>query len=48
MQPPNVDIEDYNIGSEQNPKMIKFSKTFPPDKKLKYIELFKEFHEVFA
>jgi len=41
MQPLNADIEDCNIGTEQNPKMIKLSKTLPPDQKLKYIELFK-------
>lgn len=48
MQPLNTEIEDCNIGTEQNPKMIKLSKTLPRDKKLKYVELFKEFQDVFA
>jgi len=41
MRPLNADIEDYNIGTEQNPKMINLSKTLPPDQKLKYVELIK-------
>jgi len=48
MQPLNADIEDCNIGTEENPKMIKLSKTLPPDQKLKYVELFKEFQDAFA
>ena len=28
--------------------MIKLSKSLPPDKKLKYVELIKEFRDVFA
>lgn len=48
MQPLNTKIKNYNIGTEHNPKMIKLSKTLPPDQKLKYIELFKEFQDVFA
>jgi len=48
MQPLNANIEDGNIGAQQNPKMIKLSQTLPPDQKLKYVELFKEFQDVFA
>jgi len=48
MQPLNAEIEDCNIGTEHNPKMIKLSKTLPPDQKLKYVELFKEFQDVFT
>ena len=48
MQPLNSDIEDCNIGTKENPKMIKLSKTLPPNQKLKYVELFKEFQDVFA
>ena len=48
MQPLNAEIEDCNIGTTENPKMVKLSKTLPPDQKLKYIELFKEFQDVFA
>lgn len=48
MEPPKANIEYYNIGTEQNPKMIKLSKSFPPDEKLKYVELIKQFQDVFA
>ena len=48
MQPLNAEIEDCNIGTAQNPKMIKLSKALPPNQKLKYIELFKDFQDVFA
>jgi len=47
MQPLNAEIEDCNIGTTENPKMIKLSKALPPEQKLKYIELFKEFQDVF-
>lgn len=37
MQQLNVEIEDCNIGTTENPKMVKLSKTLPADQKLKYI-----------
>ena len=33
MQPINAEIEECNIGTIENPKMIKLSRTLPPDKK---------------
>jgi len=48
IEPPKENIEDYNIGTKDNPKMIKLSKSLPPDQKLKYVELIKEFQDVFA
>lgn len=48
MEPLKADIEEYNLGIEENPKMIKLSKSLPPDQKLKYVELMKEFQDVFA
>lgn len=41
-------IEECNIGSKENPKLIKLSKSLPPDEKLKYMEPLKEFQDVFA
>ena len=43
MQPLNADIGDCNIGTNDNPKMIKFSKSLPLDQKLTYVELMREF-----
>ena len=48
MQPLNAAIEDCNIGTIENPKMIKLSKSLPADKKPKYVDLFKEFQDVFS
>ena len=48
MEPLKYDREECNIGIDENPKLIKLSKSLPPTKKLKYIELLKEFQDVFA
>lgn len=48
LQPINTDIEQHNTGTAENPKMIKLSKNLPPDQKPKYIDMFKEFQDVFA
>ena len=48
MQPSNAAIEDCNIGTTERPKMIKLSQSLPPDQKPKYVDLFKEFQDVFA
>jgi hypothetical protein len=42
------EVEDCNIGTEEKPGMVKLSKSLPPEKKLKYIELFKQYSDVFA
>jgi ribonuclease HI len=42
------EVEDCNIGTEEKPKMVKLSKSLPPEQKLKYIELFKEYVDIFA
>ena len=48
LQPLNAAIEEHNIGTAEKPKMIKLSKNLPPDQKSKYVDLFKEFQDVFA
>ena len=48
MEPLKADIEECNIGTQENPKLIKLSKSLPLDEKLKYIELMKEFQDVFS
>jgi hypothetical protein len=42
------EVEDVNIGTEEKPRIVKLSKSLPPEQKLKYIELFKEYADVFA
>ena len=41
-------VEDVNIGTAKNPKMVKLSKTLPPQVKAKYISLLSNFSDVFA
>jgi len=48
MEPLKSDIEECNKGTKEKPKMIKISKSLPPTEKVKYIELLKEFQDVFA
>jgi len=50
---PNIEasgkeVEECNIGIEGKPKMIKVSKSLSPKQKHKYIELFKEYVDLFA
>jgi hypothetical protein len=42
------DIEDCNIGTQKDPKIIKLSKTLSPEIKQRYISLMKDFPDVFA
>eukprot|EP00253_Pinus_taeda_P009819 PITA_09819 len=48
MEPLDAAIEEHNIGTTEQPKMIKLSKNLPPDQKPKYVDLFKEFQDVFS
>ena len=48
LEPVETEVEECNIGSELKPMMIKLSKTLPTHIKLKYIEMFKEFSDVFV
>ena len=41
-------VEDVNIGTTENPKMMNLSKALPPQVKAKYISLFSSFSNVFA
>ena len=42
------EVEDCNIVTKEKPRIVKLSKSLPHEKKLKYIELFKEYADVFA
>lgn len=48
MKPLKAYIEEYNLGTQDNPKLIKLSKSLPLDQKLKYVELMREFQDVFS
>jgi hypothetical protein len=42
------DVEDCNIGTQEDPKIIKLSKTLNLEIKQRYVNLMKEFPDVFA
>ena len=41
-------VEDKNIGTEENPRIIKLSKKLPEREKREYVELMKRYTDVFA
>ena len=48
LQPTEKGVEDVTLGTTEHPKMVKISKTLPPEVKAKYINLFSSFVNVFA
>ena len=48
LQPQPEEVEDCNIGTEDNPKMVKLSKFLLVENKNKYTELLKKYKDVFA
>ena len=46
--PRDDEVEECNIGTEIDPKVIKISKNLTKESKEKYIKLMKEFYDVFA
>jgi hypothetical protein len=48
IEPSGKEVEECNIGTKEKSKMIKLYKSLSPEKKQKYIELFKEFVDVFS
>ena len=42
------EVEECNIGTEDQPEMIKLARSLPPDMKRKCVDLFKNFVDVFA
>ena len=46
--PTNKGVEDVNLGTVDQPKLVKLSKTLSPKVKVKYVRLLSEFSDVFA
>ena len=42
------DVEDVNIGTNEQPRIIKITRTLSPKSKQKYISLMKEYSNVFS
>jgi hypothetical protein len=47
LQPQPEEVEDCDIGTKENPKLVKISKYLPPKTKSKYTELLKQYKYVF-
>ena len=46
---PNCEyMEEVNIGTEEQPKIIKIARTLSPESKHRYISLMKEYSDVFS
>ena len=48
LAPSDAKVEECNIGTKEEPKVIKISKDLTKEYKEKYIKLMKEFYDVFA
>jgi hypothetical protein len=48
LYPQPKEVKDYNIGSNESPKLVKLSKYFPIEQKKKYAKLLKEYKYVFS
>jgi len=48
IEPTRSTVEECNIGTKEKPKIVKLSKSLPSAEKKKYIEIFKEFIDLFA
>lgn len=46
--PSDAKVEEFNIGTKEDPKVIKLSKNLTKEYKERYIKLMKEFYDVFA
>ena len=48
LNPDGDEVEEVNIGSATKPKIIRLSKKLPPEARQRYIDLMKEYVDVFA
>jgi hypothetical protein len=48
LQPQPEEVQDCNIGTKETPKLVKIFKYLPPEMKRKYIDLLKQYKDVFA
>jgi hypothetical protein len=48
LQPQPEEVEDYNIGTKEEPRIVKISKYLPPEMKGKYADLLQQYKDMFA
>jgi ribonuclease HI len=48
LQPQPEEVEDCDIGTKENPRLVKLSKYLSPENKSKYAELLRKYKDIFA
>jgi hypothetical protein len=48
LRPQPEEVEDCNIGTKEDPKLVKISKYFPTQVKNNYVKLLEQYKDVFA
>jgi hypothetical protein len=48
LQPQPEEVEDCNVGTNENPKLVKISKYLPTQIKSRYVELLKKYKDFFV
>ena len=46
--PIEAEVEEFNIGIEQQPKMVKISKYLTHEDRQKYLDILKEYSDIFS
>jgi hypothetical protein len=46
--PNEFEFDEFNIGTDKEPKFVKLSKSLTPENKKKYLELMRQFSDVFS
>ena len=46
--PTDIEVEDFNMGIAQHPKLIKISKKLPKEARREYLALLSKYSKVFA
>jgi hypothetical protein len=48
VSPNEGEVDDFNIGTNKEPKIVKLSKSLSSEKRKKYLELMRQFSDVFV
>jgi hypothetical protein len=48
LRPQPEEVEDCNVGTNEDPKMVKISKYLPAQMKSKYVEFLRQYKDVFS
>jgi hypothetical protein len=48
LRPQPEEVEDFNVGTNEDPKMVKISKYLPTQMKSKYVVLLRQYKDIFS